>query len=147
MGDTVVAVSGDGDGSRCTVAVTAGVGSHMLWEKKKDTPYVPGPLLKGEHLYWITDAGIAMCAELKTGKVVWSERAFTKAISSSPILLGDNILAIAEDGKAVVFKATPHGFDKVADNEFGEAVFATPAVANGRLYVRGAEHLFCIMKK
>ena len=146
-GDTVVAVSGDGGGSRCTVAVTAGAGSHMLWEKKKDTPYVPGPLLKDEHLYWITDAGMATCAELKSGKIVWSERAFSKPVSSSPILLGDNILTISEDGKAVLFKATPQGYDKVADNEFGEPVFSSPAVANGRLYVRGAEHLFCIMKK
>ncbi|OWK40789.1 PQQ-binding-like beta-propeller repeat protein [Fimbriiglobus ruber] len=146
-GDLVVAVSGDGGGSRSTVAVAPSPKPRLLWEKKKDTPYVPGPLVKNDYLYWITDAGFATCAQLRTGKIVWSERVFTKPVSASPVLVNGNVIAIAEDGKAVVFAASPDGLDKVAENALGETVFASPAVADGRLYVRGAEHLFCIGKK
>ena len=146
-GGVIVAISGDGNGSREAVAVEPGKSAKKLWEKVKDSPYVPGPLVHGEHLYWITDAGLAMCFELRTGKLVWSERAFNRAISSSPLLVSGNVVAIDEGGTAVVFKATPAGFEKLAENALGEAVFATPAVADGKLYVRGAKTLYCIGKK
>jgi len=144
---TVVAVSGDGSGSRSTVAVTPGENAKMLWEKNKDTPYVPGPVTKGDYLYWVSDAGLAVCAEIKTGKILWSERATQKNISASLLLIGDTVFAVAEDGKAVAFQASPGGYEQVAESSLGEAVFATPAAADGKLYVRGAKHLFCIGKK
>lgn len=146
-GNVIVAISGDGNGSRAAVAVEPGKAAKKLWEKVKDTPYVPGPLVQGEHLYWITDAGLAMCFELKTGKPVWTERAFNRAVSSSPVLVAGNVVAVDEGGTAVVFKATPAGFEKVSQNELNEAVFASPAVADGKLYIRGARTLFCIGKK
>ena len=147
VGDTLVAVSGDGGGSRSMVALKLGDEPTLLWEKRKETPYVPSPLVKGEHLYWVTDSGLATCAELATGKILWSERAFSKAISASPLLSGDNVIAVAEDGKAVVFKATPKGFEKVFENALGEAVFASPAAADGKLYLRGSKHLFALGAK
>ena len=52
-------------------------------------------------------------------------------------------VGFAEDGAAVAFKATPAGLEKVADGSVGEPVFASPAAANGRLFVRGDKHLFC----
>jgi hypothetical protein len=86
---------------------------------------------------------------LKTGKVVWSERAFPNLskgtyVHASLLLVGDAVVAVAETGQAVVFRATPAGFDEVSRNDLGEVVSATPAAADGRLYIRGAEHLFCI---
>jgi len=105
-------------------------------------PYVPGPVLFGEHLYWLTDNGIATCAELATGRIVWSERAFNKAVSASPILLGDQVLAIAEDGKAIVFTATKAGYTVTSETAFPDAVFATPAAADGRVYLRTTTTLY-----
>ncbi|HET6575970.1 MAG TPA: PQQ-binding-like beta-propeller repeat protein [Fimbriiglobus sp.] len=151
-GGVVVAPSGDGGGSRSMVAVTPGPRPKLLWSKLKDTPYVPAPVAKGDHLFWITDGGLAICADLKTGKVAWSERAFpnlTKGtyVFASLLLVGDNVVAVAETGEAVVFRASPAGYDEVARNDLGEAVSATPAAADGRLYIRGADHLFCIGAK
>ena len=144
---TVIAISGDGSGARSTVAVTPGEKPKLLWEKNKDTPYVPGPVAKGDYVYWVTDAGVAVCAETKTGKILWSERATQKSISASLLLIGDAVFAIAEDGKAIAFQASPGGFETVAESNLGEVVFATPAAADGKLYIRGANHLFCIGKK
>ncbi|MGL6096974.1 MAG: PQQ-binding-like beta-propeller repeat protein, partial [Fimbriiglobus sp.] len=144
---SVVAVSGDGGGSRSTVRVIPGEKPALAWEKKKGAPYVPTPLAHGGHLYWITDDGQAVCADPKSGDVVWSERVFSKAVSASPILIGDKILAVAEDGKWIAFPATPKGYDAVATGTLNEGVFATPAAADGRVYVRGFEHLFCFAAK
>src|SRR5262249_5089848 len=143
VGGIVVAVSGDGGGSRHTVAVEPGTGK-LLWEKKKDTPYVPCPVALGNHVYWLTDAGLAMCIDAKTGAEGWKERAFAKAVSASPLLIGDVVLAVAEDGKAVAFKASPAGFDKVAEADLKEAVFATPAAADGKLFLRTATRVVCV---
>jgi outer membrane protein assembly factor BamB len=147
-GDVLVLVSGDGGGSRSMVVLDIATKSpKKLWEKRRDTPYVPGVVALGDHLYWVTDAGVATCAETRTGKIVWSERAFNKPVSASPVLAGDTVLTIAEDGKAIAFKATPAGFEKLASNALGEAVFGTPAASNGRLIVRGATHLFAFGPK
>ena len=144
---SIVVVAGDGGGSRAAAAIQPGATPKLLWAKRKDVPYVPTPLAKGDHLYWVTDTGFATCAEAKTGEVIWSERAFTKAISSSPIMIGDTVLAIAEDGKVISFKADPEGYDKVFEGDLGEAVFASPAAIDGKLFIRGTEHLFCFGKK
>ncbi len=145
-GDTVIAVAGDGGGSRSTVAVAAGPSPKLLWQKTKGVPYVPGPIASGDHLYYVTDNGLATCADLRTGDVVWQERAFSKAVSASPVLAGGAVIAVAEDGKLLAFKATPAGFEKLAEGSLGEPVFASPAAAGGRLYVRGATALTCFGK-
>lgn len=147
-GDTVIAVSGDGDGSRSAAAVDVGGSSpKQLWQRTRDVPYVPGPIAAGRHLYYLTDGGQAACADLATGKVVWQERAFATSVSASPVLAGGAVIAVAEDGRIVAFKASPGGFDKLAEGEVGEPVFASPAAAGGRLYVRGAKSLVCFGAK
>jgi outer membrane protein assembly factor BamB len=143
VGNTIIAVSGDGGGSRHAVAVELGTGK-LLWEKKKDSPYVPSPVALGDHVYWITDAGIAMCLDVKTGAVAWDERVFPKAVSASLLLIGDMVFAVAEDGKTAAFKASSAGFEKVGEADLKEAVFATPAAAEGRLYLRTATRLVCV---
>jgi outer membrane protein assembly factor BamB len=145
----LVAISGDGDGSRSTVAVEPGRSARRLWQKEKadHAPYVPGPLILGDHLYWVSDTGFVVCTELKSGKAVWSERALPRGVTASPVMVNGHVIAIDEGGRAIVFKATPDGFEKVAQNEFGEPVFASPAVAGGKLFVRGTTHLFCVGKE
>lgn len=153
-GNLIVQVAGDGGGSRHTVVIDPEASKQtkpMLWEKKKDTPYVPGPVIHGDSLFWITDAGMAMCVELKTGKVLWQERAFAKPVSASLILTQSAskeplILAISETGQAVFYKASPTGFEKVGENDLKEPVFATPAVSDHRLFVRAGTKLICVGK-
>ncbi len=148
-GGQVVMTTGDGDGSRYMLAVRPdGSTAAKTWELKKNIPYVPGPLVSGDHLYWVGDDGKAGCANIKTGEVKWSaEQVLTTAVSASPILVGDTILAFAETGKAVAFDASPKGPGDGKKSDLGEPVFATPAAADGKLFVRGGTHLFCIRKK
>lgn len=152
-GGNVVMFTGDGDGSRAMVAVKAGgtgdvSKNGVAWELKKGTPYVPGGLVYDDHLYWVADDGQASCADPKTGKVKWTERLPNiKAVSSSPILIGDTIFVIGEDGKAVSFKANPKELGDVEKSDVGEPVMASPAAAGGKLFIRGGTHLFCIGKK
>jgi outer membrane protein assembly factor BamB len=149
-GGLIVMSCGDGNGSRYMIAVNPdGPTPVRAWEADRDSlPYVPCMLAQGDLLFWIGDkvGGVACCAEAKTGKILFSERITTKEPSASPVLVGNEILSVAENGEVVVFKAARE-FEQVAKANLGEPVFATPAVANGRVYIRGGTHLFCFGDK
>lgn len=143
----LVMAGGDGDGSRFMIAVDP-VKKDKVWGlDDKALPYVPCMLVKDDMLFWIGDkpGGQAACAVPKTGKVLYSERISTMPPSASPILIGDKILLAAEDGEIVVFKAAKE-LDIVTKVKLGEGVFASPALADGRLFIRGTKHLYCFGK-
>lgn len=150
VGGLIVIPFGDGGGARYMLAIDPEQPTPVkVWDSNKDTvPYVPCMLTRGNLLFWVSDkAGAqACCAEAKTGKILFSERITTKEPSASPIMIGDQILMIAEDGEIVIFKADKE-FDEITRTKLGQGVFATPAVADGRIYIRGNTHLFCFGKK
>jgi len=101
-------------------------------------------LTYGKHLYYVNDRGIAACHVAATGEPVWNER-LGSAFFASPVLIDGKIYAINENGTVYVLEAAPT-FKLLAKNVVGEPVKATPAVADNRLLIRGAQHLFCIGK-
>jgi outer membrane protein assembly factor BamB len=149
----IYAIAGDGGGDRSMIAVKPGdkgevSASNMIWKKTKGTPYVPTPVAKDGLIFWVTDKeGLAICADAKTGDEVWNERLGGGAeISASMVMVDGKIYVINEKGTVFVYAAAKE-FQLLGKNELSETVFATPAVADGRMYVRGAKHLFCIGTK
>jgi outer membrane protein assembly factor BamB len=148
----VFAGSGDGSGARHMVAVRLGgkgdvSKTHLAWEEKKSLPYVPGMLYSQGHLYTVNDSGRAACYVGQTGKELWKETLpGAKGLMASPILVDGKIYAITTDGKVFVFAAAT-SYKLLAQNSIGEAVYASPAVADGRLFIRGKNHLYCIGNK
>ena len=63
-----------------------------------------------------------------------------------PILVNGNIYAVDEDGGVYVYPAATE-FKLLGKSSVHEMVYASPAVADGKLYIRGKDHLFCIGKK
>jgi outer membrane protein assembly factor BamB len=147
-GDMLCVCSG-GDAGRFAIGLSLpGAGTadspRRLWENRKDFPYVPSPLARGENFYFVSDAGFAGCYEARTGKRVWYER-LAAGFTASPLLIGNKIYAASTEGDVYVFAAEP-AFQLLAHNELGEAIRATPAVAGGRLYIRGEHFLYCFGK-
>lgn len=142
-GGLVVCSFGDGGGARYAVGINPDAKTPAkVWELDKGTPYVPCMLTKNDLLFWIGDKGVAACAEAKTGKVLWEERLASKDVTASPILVGDEVLAFAQTGEYYVFKAARE-FELARKGKLDEAVLASPALVDGKLYVRGASHLYC----
>jgi len=149
-GDLVFGCAGDGNGERGMVAVRLdGKGNvtrtHMAWSKGSGTPYVPTLLVREGHLYGVLDTGMAICFEAATGKVAWQKR-MCGSVSSSPVMIDGKVYVIDEMGSVCVYEANPTELKLLAKNSVGETVRSSPAVANGRLYIRGINHLFCIGK-
>ncbi len=145
----IFAGSGDGSGARNMVAIKAhGKGdvtkTNLLWQRKRDFPYVPSMLTRGEYLYCVNDRGIASCHLGKTGETVWSAR-ISDTVTASPLLIDGKVYAFSEKGEVYVFPAATT-FKLLAKNSVGERILATPSVADNRLFIRGEEHLFCIGK-
>jgi outer membrane protein assembly factor BamB len=141
--------SGDGRGDRQTAAVNLNRDSNapsLAWENRKlFLPYVPCMLTYGEYLYFVNDAGMGACFVARTGEEVWLNRLEGGNITASPVMVEDRIYAFTENGTVIVLAADPT-FKILASSPLDEGVMASPAVADGRLLVRGKEHLYCFGK-
>ena len=147
------ACSGDGSGERLMVGVELkGTGKNtraeQIWSnpKAKEPPYVTCPLVKGDFVYLVGDLGVIACVVAKTGKKAWTEKIDAK-FYASPVMIDDKIYACTDTGDVYVFAAEPQGYRQLARNRIGGVIRATPAVANGALYIRTEDSLFCIGKK
>jgi outer membrane protein assembly factor BamB len=119
--------------------------SHVAWQIGRGAPSTPSPIVVGDELYFVSDAGIATCADAKTGKVHWNER-LGGGFSASPVYADGKLYFQNEEGVAYVLKPGKT-FDLLAKNELGERALASYAVDDGTLFIRGAEHLFRIGRK
>jgi outer membrane protein assembly factor BamB len=119
--------------------------SCIEWQRGKELPYVPTPVLYGDYLYLWGDKGVVSCVEAKTGTNIWTHR-LEGLVSGSPICVDGKLYCSTEEGDIIVLAASPE-FKELGRTPLGEGSHATPAVANGRMFIRGFEHLFCIEAK
>ena len=130
-----------------TLAVRPGGSGEVkpLWEYNKGSGYVPSPIAYGDYVYLITDKGILTCLDAKTGEVKYANGRVPvpSTFSASPIAFDGKLLLTNEDGETFVIKAGPV-HEVLGKNTVGEAVYASPAVAQGTIFIRGAKHLFAI---
>jgi len=117
----------------------------VVWRYNKGTAYVPSPILYGDYLYLITDTGIMTCLDARTGRVVYEggRVPVPATFTASPVAAGDHLLLTSEDGDTFVIRAGPT-HEVIRTNSVGEPVYASLAIAEGRIYVRGERHLFAI---
>ena len=141
---SIIVTSGNGGGNRAAVAVKADASGETAWTTKRTVPYVPCFVVKGDHLYGVNDVGQAVCIDAKTGEEVFVER-LAGSFTSSPVLVNGNVYAVNETGEVFVFAAKPT-FELLGKSEIGEQVYASPAVGDGALFIRGGKTLFCIGK-
>ncbi len=117
--------------------------SHVVWQTKEGAYYVPSPVCTDDYLFTTMTNGKVHCIEIATGKILWVEE-LGKQYSSS-VLANGLVYMPNDNGVITVFKAGPI-FQPVAKNAIGERMNASPAISNGKIYLRGEKHLFCIGK-
>jgi outer membrane protein assembly factor BamB len=119
--------------------------SHVLWRTTRNTSYVPSPIAHRGLFFIVSDDGIASCYEPKTGKMYWNER-LSKHVSASLVAAGDYIYVLDDSGTTFVLKAD-RKFEVVAKNSLKEECYASPALSDRQVFIRGVKHLYCIGNK
>jgi outer membrane protein assembly factor BamB len=114
--------------------------THVKWAIKSGTNGMDSPIIVGDHLYRISSA--LRCYRLTTGDEVWSER-LGGDFPSSPIATADGLIYYASGGKSWVIRAGAK-FDLVGTSDLGDPGHASPAVAGGRIFLKGGTQLYCI---
>ena len=97
-------------------------------------------MVVGDEIYFVSDAGIATCADAKTGEVHWSER-LGGGFSASPVAAEGRVYFQNEAGVGFVVKAAKK-YELLATNDLAERSLASYAVADGTLFIRTEKHLW-----
>ncbi|MFM8471811.1 MAG: PQQ-binding-like beta-propeller repeat protein [Limisphaerales bacterium] len=119
--------------------------THIAWKLEKGAPHTPSPLLVGNELYVVSDAGIATCLDAKTGQVHWAER-IAGNYSASPLYADGKIWFQNETGIGTVLKPGKT-FEKLAENNLAEKTLASYAVTDGAFFIRTEKNLYRIGTK
>lgn len=120
--------------------------SHLLWSTSNG-PDVPTPVTDGKYFYMVNDRGIMWCLDAKTGVEIYGQQRLKPGTySSSPVLADDKIYVTNEDGLTTVVKAGPK-FEVLAENALNDYCLSSPAISNGQIFIRAAQHLYCIGNK
>lgn len=118
--------------------------SHVLWRYSKSLPNTSAPLHYAGALWIVKDGGVLTTLNPKTGDVIKQGR-LTGALEqywASPVAGDGKVYMISAAGKVVVLKGAGE-WEILAMNELDDEVFATPAIVNGRIYLRTRNSLYC----
>ena len=115
---------------------------HIAWSHPRDGGYMCTPLVYQALVYIVKFNGVVSVYDAKTGEKKYQDRfaGGTSAFTASPVAANGSVYFANEDGQVFVVKAGP-AFEIVATNDMGSPVLATPAISEGRLFIRTASHL------
>jgi outer membrane protein assembly factor BamB len=115
--------------------------THIAWQNTKGGPYVPSMIVAGDFLLSVNNSGVAFCYVAASGEVLWQQKLGRH--HASPVLVDGLVFFINDDGRVNVIKPG-RKYECVATYELGESCYASPAISDGRIFLRGFKHLFCI---
>ncbi len=116
--------------------------SHIEWNLGKSVPNRPTPLLVGDHLFMVNDAGIVTCLDAKTSKTIWQKR-IPGEYRASPIYAGGRIYFSSMKGHVTVIEAADE-FKLLGESKLGTGFQASPAAVGKSLYLRSVSSLYCL---
>src|SRR5262249_37440539 len=117
--------------------------SHVAWANPRQVPFCASPLYHNGLVYTVKDGGLFACLGARNGKPFKFDRLpGAGSYYSSPVAGDGKIYVVNESGTLSVLQAG-RDWKVLSTSDFGEAVYATPAIADGRIYLRTAGHLFC----
>jgi len=117
----------------------------QAWAIKSASPNMPSPVAS-EGLLYVAAENLLTCRDAASGEQLYKERVGELVtIAASPIVLGDKLLLLDEEGRAALVPVGPE-FEVVGGGKLDDLFWATPAVAGNALLLRGAKSLYCVRK-
>jgi outer membrane protein assembly factor BamB len=135
--DKLYAIKPDGQGD-----ITK---THVVWSSEDNVPDICSPASNGELLFTLTTGGVLTCYDAKDGKKQW-DHDFETECQASPAVAGARVYLLGAKGKVIVVEAARQ-FKELARSDVAEPIYASPAFAPDRLYIRTTKTLFCFAAK
>lgn len=115
----------------------------MVWKIDRSIPEVSSPLLYRDHVYMIVNGGIVTCADAQSGKLLYRERlGVPGGYFASPVAANGHVYFSSMEGIVTVIKDLPDKIEVVAKHDFGEPLYASPAIVGNGLLIRTAKRLY-----
>ncbi len=116
----------------------------IRWRFQKNIPYIPAPLLYQGVYYMVKTGGIVTSLDPATGRLLKEGRSpgALGEYYASPVAADGKVFLASTEGKITVLKAAAE-WEVLAVNELGDEINATPALSEGRLYVRTRGSVYC----
>jgi outer membrane protein assembly factor BamB len=117
----------------------------VAWSVARDGGYMCTPLVYRGIVYIVRFNGVLSAFDAKTGERKFQERLSggTAAFTASPVAADGKVYLANEDGQVFVLKAGP-SYELISLNDMGSPVLATPALSEGRVYIRTASQVIAI---
>jgi len=132
--------------------------THVAWSIEEGAPDICSPVSNGELIFLLATEGLLSCYKVADGTRLW-EQDLRENFLASPSLVpapasgdasrgsgGDKLYLLTDEGVILIVQVGPE-YKELARCELGEECHASPAFADGRIYIRGLENLYCIGKK
>jgi len=132
--------------------------THITWSIDEGAPDICSPVSNGELIFLLTTEGFLSCYKVADGTRLW-EQDLRENFWASPSLVlapaspdasrgsgGDKLYLLTEEGVMLIVQSGPE-YKELTRCELGEECRASPAFADGRIYIRGLENLYCIGQK
>jgi outer membrane protein assembly factor BamB len=116
--------------------------SHIVWRTTRGCSYVPSPITLDEYFLVAADIGVVSCYQANAGKLLWRRR-LGSHYSASLVSAEGHVYFLADDGTMKVVRPGSE-LNILAENPLGEYCYASPAISNQRIYLRGERHLYCV---
>ena len=118
--------------------------TNVRWKYHKSVPQLPSPLIYRNVLYMVNDGGIVTTLNPETGAEMGQGR-LKGAIApyyASPVAADGKVYMASETGKVAVL-APGGGLEPIVVNDLHDDIYATPAISDGRIYLRTRGWLYC----
>jgi outer membrane protein assembly factor BamB len=116
--------------------------THIAWTMDEGAPDICSPVSDGQYVYLLETTDLLICCKLEDGEKVYEQR-IRGDFQASPSVVGDKLYVLDTKGVMRIIRAGPE-YEELGRAELGEACYASPAFAEGRIYIRGAKHLYGI---
>jgi outer membrane protein assembly factor BamB len=114
----------------------------IRWRHPTGGSYIASMAKVGGELYIAGETGIVRCLDAESGTELWKRRGGASYFAS-PVVSDGNIYLVDEGGDTLIVKAG-RSYERVAKNSLGYRTVASPALSDGKIYIRTSRYLYCI---
>jgi len=121
----------------------------VVWTRKRDTPYVPSPLLYDDTLCFLKHyQNLLTCVQAKSGKTLFGPQRLPgiRSVYASPVGAAGRVYIVDLDGTTLIIERGAE-LKVLATNRLDDSFSASPAIVGNELFLRGARHLYCIAEE